>query len=721
MIVNQSLLKEFTKEFKLPTPIHLLVRPDLPFIHRDLSWLQFNERVLAEARCESNPLLERIRFLGISSSNLDEFFMIRYPSLIRSIQLVNSHDSVSTVRIIQIRNDILKAARIFNQRQAEILEILEARLDPMKIHISADTSTRNLASLIERAIFEEEIYPRLPAPEIFTPQKLGTLENLQLAIIFSNQINTPYWFKIPKTIPTCFFKWNEVTGELFGYFLDQILMEHLGAKIGFDARPSVLKITRDSDFTLEFADLDPESIPDHVRLGLGKREHGRPTRLQISGRTTRKFLIEAAHALKLLNRQVVEVPSTLCLSAIPQLLAQTPQWLIQEHRLSYPPLRSRIPIPFRKPHQIFDRLDREDMILHHPYDSFDAFEDWIRAACEDPSVVQIEQTVYRIDTISPIMEALKRAATSKKIRVMIELRARFDELNNLKVAEELKAAGVEVSFGFGKLKLHSKLSLITRKVNQETLLYAHLSTGNYKASTARQYTDLAIITSHTEICSDVRYFFDRIFSGQIPQDFKRLIPAPAKLHRRLLSHIEAEIHASEKGRHARIFAKVNALVDETVIQQLYRASQAGVQVDLVVRGACSLVPGVKGLSDNIRVMSIVDRFLEHSRIYHFGDAQVIYLSSADWMPRNFYSRLEIAFPVLDLDIYRYIQDVIIPISLGDTEKARILTPSGRWKRHRPSQRQKGYRPVRSQFYFEELAVHEYEGTPLWGKGTLKEK
>ncbi len=711
MIVNHPSLTGIS----LPTIPELLATPEMPLIHRDLSWLQFNERVLAEARSEKNPLLERVRFLGISSSNLDEFFMIRYPSLIRSIQVSHPDDSSTTLRLIRIRNDILNAARIFNQRQANILESLEVELEPLRVHISPDTAKNGLGSIIERTIFEEEIFPKLPLPETFSPQKLSTLENLQLGLVFQDQ----YWFKIPKTIPTCFFKWNEVTGEIFGYFLDQILIQHLGPKIGFQDPPTLFKITRDSDFTLELADLDPESIPDRVRLGLGKREQGRPTRLQYSGRPTKQLLSQVTSTLKLLDRQISETPGTLCLASIPQLITQTPQTLIQEYQLCYPPLRSRVPIPFRKPNEIFEQLEREDLLLHHPYDSFEAFENWILAACKDPSVIQIEQTVYRIDTISEVMEALKRAASSKKIRVMIELRARFDELNNLKVAEELKAAGVEVSFGFGKLKLHGKVALITRKVDQAIRCYAHLSTGNYKASTARQYTDLAILTSQPEICSDVRYFFDRIFAGQIPQDFKQLIPAPAKLHRRLLSHIEAEIQAAEQGRRARIFAKVNALVDETVIQQLYRASQAGVQVDLVVRGACSLVPGVKGLSENIRVISIVDRFLEHSRIYHFGDAQVIYLSSADWMPRNFYSRLEIAFPVLDLDIYRYIQEVIIPISLGDTEKSRILTPEGKWKRHRPSPNKKGDIPIRSQFYFEELADRDYARTPLWQKGNPK--
>ncbi len=698
----------------LPTFPKLLTSPNTPFIHRDLSWLQFNERVLAEAQLESNPLLERIKFLAISSVNLDEFFMIRYPSLLRSIQNASHNNKQAALRLLRIRNDILEETRAFTLRQANILDILESHLDSVRIHldsIDSDSEPQSHETLLEEQLFDEEIFPKLPAPEPFTAQKLSTLENLQTGILLDQH----HWFRIPKSIPSVFFRWDEAQGNLHSYFLDLLVIKYLGKRYGTQGSPLAVRLTRDSDFTVEFGEEDTESVPDRVRISLGSRERGRPTRLQYLGNPKRKFLSEAAKALKLVSSQIIETTSTLSYHGLSTLQNHVPETLIQKFHLSHPPLRSVIPIPFRNPKKIFDHLDREDLLLHHPYDSFTAFEDWIRAACEDPSVVQIEQTVYRTDTLSPLMESFKKAAASKKIRVVIELRARFDELNNLRLAEELKKAGVEVSFGFGRLKLHGKVSLITRMVDQQVRQYAHLSTGNYKASTARQYTDLSILTSHPEICSDIRYFFDRILAGQVPQDFKQLIPAPAKLHRRLLGHIDAEILAAEQGRPARIFAKVNALVDDMVIQHLYRASQAGVQVDLIVRGACSLVPGVKGLSENIRVLSIVDRFLEHSRIYHFGDAQVIYLSSADWMPRNFFSRLEIAFPVLDLDIYHYIQEVIIPVSLGDTVKARMLTPEGKWKRCKPSP-SKTQKPIRSQFNFEELAVHGYQGTALWKKG-----
>jgi polyphosphate kinase len=327
-----------------------------------------------------------------------------------------------------------------------------------------------------------------------------------------------------------------------------------------------------------------------------------------------------------------------------------------------------------------------------------------------------------MDALSAVIEALKGAAATKRIRVIIELRARFDELNNLILAEELRKAGVDVAFGFGQMKLHAKIALVTRNEPEGPRLYTHLSTGNYNSTTARQYTDLAILTASQDVGADARLFFDSVWRGEVPTAFKQLVSAPAKLHRRLINHIDAETEAAKQGKKARIVAKVNALVDDVVVEQLYKASQAGVQVDLIVRGACSLIPGVPGLSENIRVISVVDRYLEHSRIYFFENSKSLYLSSADWMPRNFFSRLEIAFPIIDPHLYEYISQVVIPLYLADTVKAKELTPQGTWKKRslsslnaqtsKVAEAMFGRKPVRSQFLLEELAVREYAGTPL---------
>jgi len=698
-----------SNEFKSET--HSKLTPKIPLIHRDMSWLQFNDRVLAEAQLKTNPVLERLKFLSITTSNLDEFFIIRFPSLIKSIKAVSHSDQIRALELLKIKSSILDSVHSFYQRQDHILNSLQVELEQHRIYIGAEFEEGSLGSQIERRLFTEHVLPFLPQPEAFHPSYVGSLESLQLALVIQDH----FWIKIPTHIPQVLCRWNELTQELYCFFLDHLLVKYIQEVFG--SSPFLMRVTRDGDFSVQYENDDTESIPDRIRLSLGNREHGKPSRLEILGSPGRATLDKLGRSLNLVSRQIVNVPSTLCLKALSLIPRELPESKSQDSKLAHTPLRAPIPEAFQNPSQVFTILDREDLLLHHPYDAFESYILWLKMACEDPNVTQIEQTLYRTEPLSPIIDALKRAAQTKTIKVIIELRARFDELNNLRLAEDLKKAGVQVSFGNDRLKIHGKVTLITRRSSRGELKhYAHLSTGNYKASTARLYTDLAILTSHPGICADVRHFFDRVWEGQIPQEFKQLIPAPTQLHRKLLSHIEHEIQTALKGRPARIFAKVNALVDETVIEHLYRASQAGVQIDLIVRGACSLVPGVRHLSDNIRVISIVDRFLEHSRIYYFGDAQKIYLSSADWMPRNFFSRLEIAFPVLDPALYRYIEQFIIPVSIGDSAKARYLSPDGRWKRQKSESYKNEKKGLRSQSIFEELAFRGYQGTPLWRKG-----
>jgi polyphosphate kinase len=709
----------FASQLPLPTSPSLLKSPDTPFIHRDLSWLQFNERVLSEAQSRTNPLLERLKFLAISSTNLDEFFMVRYSSHLRSIRTAfRSNNVESTNQLFQIRSTILKTVHEFVKKQSLVLGELMTELAASKIKVCLTLEAGSPEAEISKELFKKQILPYLSPPQTFTPLKLTELYNAQLGVIFGNEI----WFEIPRNIPYLFTYWSESKSELFVFFLDRLLFQYLGNAFDLNLSPVVVRVTRDGDFTPDLENEDTESIPDIVLSCLRVRERGRPVRIQHLGELVNSLRNPIQKFLRLIPEQIYDAPQSLCLSGLFLIRDQLPISSSKKPHLCFPRFQSVLPEPFSHPSTLFDRLDHQDFLLHHPYDSFDAVIQWIQAACHDPDVVQIEQTVYRIDVLSDIVGALKAAARLKKVRVIIELRARFDELNNLKLAEDLRRSGVEVRFGFGNLKLHGKVTLITRKVGTKIQHYAHLSTGNYNATTARQYTDLAILTSHPEICQDVRYFFDCIWNEQVPKDFKRLVSAPTRLHKRLIAHIHGETEAAKKGRKARIIAKVNALVDESVIQQLYQASQAGVQVDLIVRGACSLVPGIPGLSENIQVISIVDRFLEHSRIYYFGDARVIYLSSADWMPRNFFSRLEIAFPVLDDEIYRYIEQFVIPIYLSDTMKSWELTAHGDWKKRKLEgikpdadiikilKEQKF--PIRSQFLLEEKTLQKYRETLL---------
>jgi len=685
----------------LPTLPSLLARPDSPFIHRDMSWLHFNERVLVEAQSEANPLLERVKFLAISASNLDEFFMIRLASLGRSIQSVVKSDPTTAERLERIRTAILETVIHFGSKQTEALEVLTSELETKNIHIVRHSREGELGFTLGKQLFDEIVLPKLLPPEGFAPSKIGLLDNFQLGAIFKSEI----WFRLPRSLPNVLMSGAE-PGKAYFFFLDDLLATHLGTAFRLPGAPGFVRLTRDGDFTLDLEEEDTESIPDVVRSGVGTREKGRPVRLQYSSEVAGEVLALASQSLKVVPGQILPSPSTLCLSGLWAMVNQTPEAITINEKLTYAPLDSRVPLKLQNPARIFEELKLSDVLLHHPYDSFDSYVKWIEAACQDPAVEMIEQTVYRMDALSPVINAIKEAASRKKIRVIIELRARFDEMNNLMLAEELRRAGVEVAFGFGKLKLHAKIALVTRNEPEGKRLYTHLSTGNYNALTARQYTDLAILTGSQEMGADARIFFDTVWRGEIPTSFKQLVSAPAKLHRRLLNLIQAETEAAQVGKKARIVAKVNALVDTVVIEHLYRASQAGVEIQLIVRGACSLIPGVKGLSENIRVISIVDRFLEHSRIYYFENSKSLYLSSADWMPRNFFSRLELAFPVTDPKLYKYLVEIVIPTYLSDTVKARELTPQGTWRKRNSKT------GVRSQFLFEQLAIKNYAGTPL---------
>lgn len=688
----------------LPTLPSLLSAPTVPLIHRDLSWLQFNERVMAEARDKSNPLLERAKFLAISAANLDEFFMIRFASLNRTLRgLMRGGDDVGLRRQESIRDNILESVARFGARQVEVFDSLVDELATAGIQLvkRADESATALA--LGRAIFEKEVFPKLAPPETFDNVVVTQVAHLQMAAIFPGR----WWFLIPRTLPAVYSAPDPSSGRTYYFFLDDLLTTFLGATFGLQGEVGLIRLTRDADFTVEVDDDDPASIPDMVLSGIGSRERAAGVRLQYRGNLGDSVLSQLGAALRLVPAQILPAAGSLVLHGLWSVFRGLSEERAAAAGLRYPTLNATVPWPFAGGEDIFSRVRRQDFLFHHPYDSFDAFVAWVRAAAEDPQVEMIEQTVYRMDPSCPLIDVLKGAAARKRVRVVIELRARFDEMNNLRLADELRRAGVEVAYGFGKLKLHAKITLVTRREGNGTRWYTHLSTGNYNATTARLYTDLGILTSQAEIGADARHFFDSVWDGKLPTGFKRLVSAPARLHRRLLSLIEGETEAALLGRRTRIVAKVNALVDEAVIDALYRASRAGVQVDLIVRGACSLIPGIKDLSENIRVISIVDRFLEHSRLYYFEDAKALYLSSADWMPRNFFSRLEIAFPVLDPRIYQYIAEVLLPTYLSDSVKARELTSQGLWKR-----RVNGSKRLRSQFVFESLATRHYRGTPL---------
>ncbi len=663
----------------LPTQPSLLDRPNVPFIHRDMSWLQFNERVLGEARDVKNPLLERAKFLAISANNLEEFFMIRFASLTRSITALRKTDPEQAERRQEIRDSILENVSHFIVRQGDTFESITSELEVKGVQFPRHASPDDPAYSVAAHLFKTQILPQLKSPEPFLYRSLKLLKNGESALVLAKR----QWVRLPKSLPSVLvmpLPGGEATQV---FFLDDLVMNHYAQ----DAM-GILRLTRDADLSIDIDEEDPETLPDMMRSSLKKRDLGRPVRLQYTGRFSSLFLSRSARSLRLTDGQLHFMPVTMHLSGFWTVYNHVSETVALKHpEIKYAPLVPRMPPVFEnKSAALFEALKGRDVLLHHPYDSFDAFIRFISESCSDKQVLSIEITIYRMDALSTMIKELKKAAKHKAVRVVIELRARFDELNNLKIAEELRSAGCEVYFGFGKLKLHAKLSLITRRENDGSIThYTHLSTGNYNAATAKVYTDLALVTTNAAIGGDARKFFDAVYREQVPSQFKALVSAPIRMHRKLLDLIRQEAEAAENGQKARIVAKVNALVDEEVVAELYRASKAGVKIDLIVRGACSLIPGIQGLSHNIRVISVVDRFLEHSRLYYFASSQALYLSSADWMPRNFFSRLELAYPILDRELFEWIEKVLIPIYLSDTEKAREMMPLGTWKKRTASQ------------------------------------
>lgn len=683
--------------------------PELPIIHRDLSWLQFNSRVLGQAQSKELPLLERLKFLSISASNLDEFFLVRFNSLERSIAtFIRNGKEDKAAELTQLRSVMNNAIRILNVKQSEALAGLRKELKLQGIHIHLDRRPKDEAKKMGREIFIREVLPQLGEPVPFTSKLLRQTQNLEMIAILGEDTAITVSKKLPAT-----YLHRDENSEFHIFFLDLLILEHLPTTLGSTKKPWIFRLTRDGDFAIEISDEDPDTIPDVIRKGVSARELGKPVRVQLSGQPQNTSRHTLKSGLRLKEDQLYPAPKTLCIHGLWSISDQLRETGACPVSLFYEPFQSMVAFPFKKGSSIFEEIRKNDFLLHHPYDSFDSFVHVVQAACADPKITQIDLTIYRMDILSPILTALKSAAKGKKIRTAIELRARFDEMNNLQVSEELRQAGIQVLFGSKKLKMHAKIALFTRIEENEEVHYTHLSTGNYHSKTARQYTDLAILTADPRIGEDAKRFFAQIESGgeqvEGSPPFTILTPAPTQLHRIILQKIRAEMKAAKSGKPARIVAKVNALVDTTIIETLYEASQAGVKVDLIVRGACSLIPGIKGISDNIQVVGIVDRFLEHSRIYSFESSDSLYLSSADWMPRNFFSRLEIAFPILDTRIREFIKDTVLPAYLRDNQTASILNNRGVWRRRNPTA---GEPPFHAQAYFMQLARTEYADTPL---------
>jgi polyphosphate kinase len=644
------------------------------YLNRFLTWLAFNERVLEEARDTSNPVLERARFLGIFASNMDEFFMIRVSGLRDIVRAgVDHHDPAGTAapdllsRIIERSRELCdRAASVYANEIVPALRDCGIRFLPPAELMGRERSA--VGRLFEREIFPvltpSAVDPALPPPHV-------TNLVLYLAVLLEVRGQTRLAIvQLPRLAP----RWIHVGGQQPRYvLLEDAVREHLGALFeGNTVKEAVaFRVTRDADFATD--DQEAEDLVDAVRQVLSSRTHGDPIRLEVEAGASDAIVEPLARALNLEPHECYRLPAPLDLrflvdfSRLPSLPAP---------RVEPWPPQPQPGIPAGE--DLWGALAARDLLLFHPYESFEPVLRLLRLAADDPDVLAIKQTLYRTSSSSEIVRSLERAAQSgKQVTVLIELSARFDEERNVNWARRLEDAGAQVLYGLAGLKTHAKALLIVRRGPEGIERYAHIGTGNYNERTALDYSDLSLLTTDEDLCADLTAFFNVVTGYSDPLPWRRIAMAPLGLRQRLLGLIRREIDRTAAEGPGQIRAKMNALVDVPLIDALYEASKAGVKVDLNVRGSCLLRPGVPGLSENIHVVTVVDRFLEHSRIFEFrngGDTEV-YIGSADWMPRNLDRRVELVVPVLDQG-HRERLGRILDTLLADNVKARELRSDG---------------------------------------------
>ncbi|MGA2509799.1 MAG: polyphosphate kinase 1 [Candidatus Acidiferrales bacterium] len=661
----------------------VIAAPDL-FFNRHFSWMQFNQRVLEEARDKSNPLLERVKFLAITASNLDEFVEVRVAGLMQQAEHGNQEPGPDgrTPKVVLAelnarihdfvdeqyscwRDELVPA---LEEESIRVLSLRELRPE-CREHIE-----NFYAKSVEPLLTPVTVDPAHPFPHVLN-------KALCLAFLIKRKRRSSQTYlgvvTVPRALPRLV-RLPSAEGAVDYIFLHDVV--HAFAERlyhGYEIlSAAAFRVTRNSNLYLE--EEESRSLLESVDAQLHRRRKGSAVRLEIEASAKPEIVERLQANFRLKPEQVFQVNGPINLSRLFHLYDQTPR----------PDLKYRTFTPRELalkpgPASLFELVRKRNLLLHHPYDSYASVVRFIESAAQDPDVLSIKQTLYRTSENSPIVRALIEAAAKKEVAVVVELKARFDEASNIRWARNLQEAGVQVFHGVVGLKTHCKLALVARRESDGQIRrYAHLGTGNYNPSTARFYTDLSLLTSDPHLTSAVHHVFDYLTAYSERQRYTPLFVAPLNLGRNFLSLIDREAAHAKAGRPAFIFAKFNSLLDEKIIQALYRASQAGVQIELVVRGACALRPGVRGLSSRIRVRSVIGRFLEHSRIFIFGNGgkTEVYLGSADWMQRNIYERVEVIFHVKDPALCSQIIHEVVAPYLGDTLKTRILLPTGEYVR-----------------------------------------
>lgn len=676
------------------------------YLNRELSWLEFDARVLEEARDPSNPVLERLKFAAIFSSNLDEFFEVRVAGLQQQLYAglepqdyaVDGMDPAQQLAAVEKRAHELVAAhdRLLHE---EIFPGLAAGgIERTRLDQLTDVERAYADSLFARSVYPVltplAIDPGHPFPHVHN-------KSLNVALVFENVQTRQQLFgvvQVPSVLDRVVILPGGTPERVRFLLLEELIAAHLGDLFGGFrvVGHTFFRVTRNTDLNINEDEAD--DLLEMVEETLRQRLRGDAVRLEILADADARFVQMLVEALDLAERDVYRVAGPVDLSALMALSKVDGFRTLRDE-----PLVPRVPPAFASGANPFDVIRAQDVLVHHPYESFGPVVDFIERAADDPLVLAIKQTLYRSSGASPIISALARAAQQgKQVTALVELKARYDEESNIVWARELEQAGVHVVYGVVGLKTHCKAALVVRREADGIRRYVHLSTGNYNPTTARVYTDLALFTADKDFGADVSEMFNLLTGYSQRRSWRKLVVAPSDLLTRVVELIDRERAHAAAGKKARIIVKMNALVEPSVIDALYRASQAGVAIELVIRGICCLRAGLPGASENIRVTSIVDKFLEHSRVFYFENdgKPEVFLASADWMPRNFFRRIEVMFPVEDPRLRARIVDEILPIVLGDGVKARVQRPDGSYVRVAPPA---DTVPVRSQIALQTLA------------------
>src|SRR5205809_426312 len=699
-----------------PSPKVELLRKDSPpeerlsapenFINRELSWLEFNRRVLEEAQDPTQPLIERVKFLTIFSSNLDEFFEIRVAGIKQQIESETSDVGPDGLGPTETFNNIQRVVRELVAVQYSLWnEELLPSLAKNGIRIPKMTEMSAKRAAWAHKYFQEEVFPMLTPLAVDAshpfPQLLNRSHNLLVRAKTQRGGERLHAIvQVPRVLPRLIaMPRGKGDDEPWVYiYLASLIKQHIGElfpRLILDG-VHAFRVTRNSDLYID--EEEAENLLRTIEQELRRSSRGNAVRLEVEADCPKDFRELLLKFFNLTEADVYKLDGPLSMTHLMPLVTNDAFANLRDR--PFQPARD----PALPPHaNIFEVMRRRDLLLHHPYESFDPVVELIEEAAQDPQVLAIKITLYRTSGDSPIVQALINAAgAGKQVTALVELRARFDEAANIQWARQLEEAGAHVVYGVVGLKTHCKALLIVRRDADRLRHYVHLGTGNYHPRTARIYTDFSVLTSQPQLTEEVATVFNTLTGLAGYPGLKKLMVAPFDMHSRLIQLIERERDNARAGKPARIVAKLNALVDQEMIEKLYEASSSDVTIDLIVRGICCLRPKIPGLSENIRVISIVGRFLEHSRIYYFENAgdPVVYLSSADWIDRNFFRRIEVAFPIETPALRNQIINDVIPTVLNDRVKARELQPDGTYRRLKPE----GEEPRRqAQWQFREVS------------------